>query len=502
MKQPISDMFDKFSAEELDMLLEETLQTEPLDEVTKTRIEATVLAHMPKAKRPRPRRILILAACLILLFALGFGAYAEVREYNAAIRFFDEYDLSTDGLSRGEIKAVFRDITTGSFTYSVTAEVLRRSLSTDQVPGYEISQENPTPEEIEDLWNYKNGTDRFTPTGIHYEYHCDHKLDEHLGFTVHDKSYFEKYDGDSLLWSVSVTEFWISDYAPVSGGVVVYGSTPTHSSRETDYAWMMKVDDEGHICWKRRLDNGFEDESIEAVLENSDGTYAVFTRGDLDYFCLSHYTAAGEVTHFYKTEVGNYGIHNAAPFDGGYLVQLVNYTYTEPKNEYIVKVDYDGHITDAFTYTDSESDYFITDMIEWGGKIYLSAYAVPKLPVEHPYETYWIDKQLGKDIFTVTSEELTPVVRDNYTAMLLVCDPKSGTPQAFYSAKGSLGGNLAISETGTLLWDVKSIVTTSYHPLVSSFPLQGTCDIYRYTFNQAGTLLSQEKTGETTQYAR
>ena len=499
MKQPISDIFDKFSADEWDMLLEETLQTEPLDEVTKARIGATVLARMPKTKRPHPRRILILAACLILLFTLGFGAYAEVREYNAAIRFFDEYDLSTVGLSRGEIKAVFRDITTGSFSYSITAEVIRRSLSTDEVAGYEIPQKDPTPEDIENLWNYKNGAGPFVPKGVHYEYHSDYKLDEHLGFTVHDKSYFEKYDGDTLLWSVTFSEFWISGYEPVSDGVIVYGNTPTHSSRQTDYAWMMKIDDKGDICWKHKLDNGFGDEYIAAILENEDGTYAVISRGDLKYLCLSQYTAAGKVTHFCNTEVGNYGIWNAARFGDGYLVQLSSYETMEHAR--IVKVDRAGHITDSFSYADAESDYFLTDMIEFEGKIYLSAYAVPKLPAEYTYETYWIYNQLG-DVWDITSEVLTPVVRDNYTAMLLVCDPKTGTPQAFYSVKGSLGGELALGEKGTLLWDVESIVTTSFHPLVSSFPLQGTCHVYRYTFAPNGTLLRQEKTGELAPFAR
>lgn len=66
--------------------------------------------------------------------------------------------MSTEGLTRGEIKEVYRDITTKSFTYSKTAEVIRNSISSDNIGGYEIVQNNPTPEDIENLWNYKNYT--------------------------------------------------------------------------------------------------------------------------------------------------------------------------------------------------------------------------------------------------------------------------------------------------------------------------------------------------------
>lgn len=97
-----------------------------------------------------------IAACFILLTFIVFFA-VEVKEYNDAVDFFNEYSLSTEGLEREEIKAVYADITTKSFSYAKTAEVIKKSLSTDQIEGYEGIQENPTPEEVEDLWNYKTG---------------------------------------------------------------------------------------------------------------------------------------------------------------------------------------------------------------------------------------------------------------------------------------------------------------------------------------------------------
>jgi len=64
------------------------------------------------------------AACLVLLISTvsGLTIYAEAKEYEEAISFFNEYSLNTEGLSRGEIKSIYRDITTNSFSYEKTAE--------------------------------------------------------------------------------------------------------------------------------------------------------------------------------------------------------------------------------------------------------------------------------------------------------------------------------------------------------------------------------------------
>ena len=94
------------------------------------------------------------------------------------------------------------------------------------------------------------------------------------------------------------------------------------------------------------------------------------------------------------------------------------------------------------------------------------------------------------------------MVRDNYTAVLLLCDPEGGAPETFYSVKGSLGGKLTVNDAGELAWDVESVVNTFFSPATSSFTIGGTCQLFRYTFDAAGTLLHQEDTGETVPYRR
>lgn len=475
--------------------------------------ESHIAEAAPALKSPRRKHAWpkwgTLVACMVLLISVGFGTFtiaAEAAEYKAAVQFFHDYGMSTDGLTRGEIKAVYRDITTKSFTYSKTAEVIRNSISTDNIGGYEIAQDDPSSEYIKNLWNYKNYTGGFVgsaQTGVHYKCRSEYKMDKTLGFEVHDKSYLEKYDGEELIWSVAISAFWIEDYSIVSDGVIAYGRTYRWSSNQNYYAWMAKIDTEGNLVWQKMLSSGVSNEHIAAILENADGSYAVFSRGELKYFCLSQYTADGKMTLCKKTEVGNRGIWNAARFEDGYLVQLGS-----GENTQIVKVDRKGNITDSFSYSDEDFYYSITDMIEFNGNIYFSAYAVPRLKdeVQNAWGRYELANVLNylydHNIWEIDSKKLTPMVRDNYTALLLVCEPKAGKPQEFYSVKGSLGGKLSVSDTGNLLWDVESITSTFYSPQTSSFTIGGACYVFRYAFDTSGLLISQEKTDELVNFRR
>ena len=162
-------------------------------------------------------------------------------------------------------------------------------------------------------------------------------------------------------------------------------------------------------------------------------------------------------------------------------------------------------MNDASKAVFGDKDY-ITDIAEFGGKIYLSAYAVPTQSGfagrdEIASILNYIYKNHGDDIMNISDEELTPIVRDNYTAVLLVCDTESGTPTTFYSVKGSLGGKFAVSD-GKLTWDVETVMTTFYSPATSSFTVGGTCAVFRYTFDISGTIVEQKDTGETVKYRR
>ena len=97
---------------------------------------------------------------------------------------------------------------------------------------------------------------------------------------------------------------------------------------------------------------------------------------------------------------------------------------------------------------------------------------------------------------------MTRRVRDNYTAVLLLCEPDGGAPETFYSVKGSLGAELSVTEADELEWNVQSVVSTFFSPLTSSFTIGGTCEVYRYAFDPRGRLIRCEDTGDQVAYRR
>lgn len=159
---------------------------------------------------------------------------------------------------------------------------------------------------------------------------------------------------------------------------------------------------------------------------------------------------------------------------------------------------------DDFTYEGEDCDYYLTSMAEFGDRVYLSAYTVPKQTNgggRHEIADI-LDYVFEKGFLEITSEELTPLVRDNYTAVLLLCNPEGGALETFYCVNGSLGGELNVNDAGELVWNVESVVNTFFSPATSSFTIGGTCQVFRYIFDDTGTLLCQEDTGETAPYRR
>ena len=439
-----------------------------------------------------------LAACLALVVIIGSTAFAfvaEAAEYKNAVAFFEENGLSTEGLSRSEVKAVYRDITQKTFSYGKTAEVIQQAI-----PGWEIQQHEPTPEELAALWDKNVWMNSISEKGISYRIDSQYVFDEKRGFEVFEKSILECYQDGKMLWSAEFKDFYINDYAFTKEGTALWGQSVIFSSS----GWIALVDEEGNIAWQRRLDHGFKHEYVASMLANGDGTWAVISRGDTKYICLSCYDADGKELSFHKTEVGNYGIRNAARLGDGYIIQLWNQFSGDTALLY--KMDREGILTDSFSYEEDDFDYYITDMAEFGGHVYLSAYAVPKQQDEggrHEIAAildYIFSKEGGG--WDISAEELTPIVRDNYTAMLLICDPEGGAPKTFYSVKGSLGGDLSVNTSGQLEWNVESITTTFFSPATSSFSIGGNCAVFCYTFDTEGNLTGQTDTGSSVPYRR
>ncbi len=219
--------------------------------------------------------------------------------------------------------------------------------------------------------------------------------------------------------------------------------------------------------------------------------------------CLSLFDQDGNELSFVSTEVGNQGIRNAVRLGDGYLVQLFH-----GSEERLAKLDSDGNLTESVAYSGEDCVYYIQDMVEFGDRVYISAYAVPgqtdgtdRYEVADVLDYVCSSGSDGTINLDISSEELTPLLRENYTAVLLACDALDGTPESLCLVKGSLGGALEV-DNGQLRWDVDSLTASLYSIATSSFTFAGTCQVYRYTFDNEGVLLGQENTGENVQYRR
>lgn len=440
------------------------------------------------------------AACIALAAVIGSAAFAcavEAKNYNTAAGFFEEYGLSTEGLSRAEVKAVYRDITEKRFSYGKTADVIRQA-----VPGWEIEQAEPTPEELAALWDQSLRPKTAARNGATLRADTQYVYDPQRGFDVFDRSVLECRRDGELLWTATFRDFYVEDCSDTAEGTVVWGQNLTLSSDETAYGWVALVNGKGNVKWQRRLEHGFGHEYVSAVLPNFDGTWAVFSKGDAKYLCFTVLDADGNEVRSRKTEVGISGIWNAARLGDGYIIQLGD--MTTGKYARLCRMDRDGRLTESFSYEADDCDYHITAMVEFGGRIYLSAYAVPVQNDEGGRDEIAdiLDCIFHEKGMAISEAELTPLVRDNYTAVLLLCDPDSGSPETFYSVKGSLGSKLSVNDSNQLEWNVESITSTFFSPATSSFSVGGTCKVFRYVFNVDGTLIGQTDTGETVPYRR
>ena len=506
-----------------------------IDEVFINEAAEYTAAHDPQvAKTPRAggitgkRRFAIAAAaaCLAIVIAAGSAAaiIAEAKEYGEAVEFFEENGYSTEGLTRSEVKEIYRDIITQKFENEKTASVMRSKVS-----GTEISQEEPTPGEISPAVH--NGSKK---SGMTYVGNFKLRYDSQRGYQVPEKCFVECKNNGETMWKTEVPGagaeggvFHFDGGVYTSAGSAVWGRN-CYLDTGAQVAQLVRIDDSGNILWESVIDHGFGSEYVVTVLENGDGTWEVFSHGDYRCLCVSRYDMNGTETGSAQADIGEGSyLRLAARLGDGYIIQVVTDTSGSIANLY--KLDGGGNITENFAYESDDCTYFITDMVEFGGQMYLSGYSVPyneSLSSRSETESiigYCIEKYNGykeklargeteekdyKDI--VPSEELTPLVRDNYTAVLLICDSESGDPKTFYSVKGSRGGKLAVNGD-RLDWNVNGITSAVYSPVTDIYSrvismdhlaLSGTCKVWRYSFNSDGELLGQADTGETDIFRR
>ena len=307
MKKDLTEIFDTLTPEELDTLPEEAFQAEELDDVTLKRIqnavtERTGITASPlKASRRKAktvRRILAAAACIALLLCAGAGVYAYAaakKDYKNALTFFYENELSTEGLTKNEIKEVYRDFYSLSFDNDLTTDVLLNSRP-DVVRGFEItgdSSEWDTTVPDTSLSDYK--------TPVYYEFE---RIYSDIEGTYNpqtnayrqqfEESIFRKYRDGEKVWEISFNDIQIYDYfgdpEDENNPVLVYGTGSSPTDSKDEIVTIVALNADGSVLWETVQNNAQGFDQIDTVLSHPDGSYTTFGRCDTDledlHYCL------------------------------------------------------------------------------------------------------------------------------------------------------------------------------------------------------------------------
>lgn len=451
----------------------------------------------------------IIAACLLiaaLIASTSIACAAEAKEYRDAIEFFDLNGLSAEGLTRTEIKGVYRDITTKKFTYSKTTDVIMKT-----VPGLDL-QEDLSPEEIEENWTISTGKTAVYPGGISFRRTDSyHKRDSHND--EWDASVLECFENGALLWRAEFTNYEISGYWYSEGVTAVSGiSGEWRDEKFYTSHYVALIDCEGNVIWEKLLDVLSSPINTVRILKSGDDTWAVIRRGltyqpeRQEYLLIEYYDSVGNSISAYKTEF-DMGIRGVARLGDGFIIST--WTYYPSFSSWLLYVDGEGNVLDKFSYETDDCYYLITDMAVFDGRLFLSGNAIYKQNLEENnavatcIEDLLVQYTMSTSSWeTFSSEELTRVIWEYSTAVLLMCEPENWQPKVFCSVYGSEAGLLLASNPDKLEWTVARISSTYFSPYTNSFTIGGTCRVIQYEFDTQGNLIARKDTGELLSFRR
>ena len=522
MNKNFTEILNEFEPEELDRLMKDVVVHSSENE--QNRISALVrtpeITKKEKSARVKmmPRRAWIaIAACIALLAALGVGSYAyaaEAKEYKAAVAFFGENELSMEGLTRSELKAVYKDITTEKFSFDKTGEVLAHSLIENSVPGYDISTVLDSPEDVKTAWMELRSQWLKNKHSENKVVYCYGYIFKHGTMDV-IASDLEKMQGNEIVWSLRIEGVELTDTYCISDGILATGFIVPKSGNLREPV-IVKSSFDGKLMWRREayLDSPWL--SIRSLVELPNGDLAVVGIGgenaqsDPDSApiwetCYARYTADGELINTNSAHVEGGYPTLIAPFGKGCIVSL--------EKAASLFIEEDGSFSNTAAYSEAGREYRIIGMMEYEGSLFLSCYSYPTPDFENGFYDEMDGVQMGATLDEImewyqehpkwhenneiySDETFMRTLRENYQAVLLRIDPECSEPQVFYSMDGAFGGALELNDDGEMVWNVQRISSAGIIPFLNSHSYEILCEINRCRFDGSGNLMGTENTGE------
>ncbi len=461
----------------------------------------------------RPIAAVCASLMLVLAGVSGYTIAEEAREYREAVEFFDEYKLSTDGLTRSEIKAIYKDISRKTYSYEKTVEI----LNSYHIEMYSTSLESIDRASLESCWNERNSHLNDTPkeeTGkIRYDVDHDWTPSENeLGHQYY-KTNIIKYEGDTELWRYTISfDFMDHNTIVTDSGVIVYGGKDIYSS-DSGQACALMISDSGELLW----------EYFDAA-PGSYYTAAVMDGDEITLFGSGGSTVWDEETPVFHTlftvldmngktvrrrcaETSTFSYYDAAVKVGDVYLVKQGAGVAE-----LLSISEDGEEVDKFTYSDNGATYIIQDIYCYENKVYLSALK-PNFESENFHdefnkfleERYKKYKESGAEISAYeyyprydagqNDEELAEFLSEAYTAVLLVCDNNVDITKA-YSVENARAGKLGTDDSGNLTWQVLRVDGASFAPpYISSAIYYVSSTEFSFVLGKEGRLIEKREVG-------
>lgn len=405
-----------------------------------------------------------LCLALVLCCFLAFSVYSEAREYKEAVTFFERYDLSTSGLSRSEVKKVYKDISTGTFTYDKTIEI----MNTISMEIYQVELEDANPDVLKALWHQKYSEINAPENkeGIKY---------------LFNGTFFQKYNNGELIWQTDVGADIDCCYLVLDKGILIAGNT------ENGIMQAVLLDDSGNIQWEyqskavmRSPSIAFKENTIHIVGQEyqSKGTKLSILNLDLRGSLIS------ETTNMLDEYIN---IQSLAVTDDGYIVKAFQGGEKE-----ILGLSFNGELLNKTIFTLNGRESVIKDILYYEGQLYISAVffktntdAFYSDKFSLLYEEFWTayeangfgagnenyDFELGAEYNT----KLADIFKEQYSASLLILD-EDGSVNSVYTVNGGYCTDLSVSETEQLLWQVFRIDQAKL-----AIPPVSSCSAYIYS---------------------
>ncbi|MBQ7324764.1 MAG: hypothetical protein IJW98_03380, partial [Clostridia bacterium] len=410
-------------------------------------------------------------------------AAMEAKTYTEALDFFDEYNLSAEGVSRREVKKIYKDIVTESFTYEKTEEVLANSFE-----GYEIQAKPLDSEGLKRVWmvcGWLGASGRTQTTESDgYEYVVLEREDATNGL--------QQLKGETVQWSIYPEEIHCSDIAPNGDKVAVCGRLPD----DPEYTIRLAVfNEDSTLAWVKQYSRPFGFGNVRYPLYCTDDTITVIER-DFDHsMWILTLDWEGNI-------IEDETVYLSSGFDDFEAVVRVGDDYLFDTGDRLLRQS-GNRLEKLEQFGGDDWEYHFNGMVEFNGLVYLSGTKLPKHHNRSEGDAYdRLVEEYGKD--GLTDEEVSKFYMENHTAILMICDPETGDPKSFYTIPGASGGKLT-ANGGRLDWEVnryteiESVYSEDYYQSSGNLA-KISADKWQYVFSPYGQLVGEKDTGRSTEF--